>query len=157
MRVCRGAWNSFVVYGAKNLSTRQFLSSQVRSRGVQPVRVDAGADGFQMWKCITSDDMTSLVLTNRNAYIRCKGEELCSNPGNWQWRTCVSVGLYFLEDWHVACTSHIRGLLFQLHRSLDEFGDFGKFVIINYLVIKLRKVRNWALSLLELSNSLLRA
>jgi hypothetical protein len=25
----------------------------------------------------------SLVLTNRNAYIQCEGDELCSSPDNW--------------------------------------------------------------------------
>jgi hypothetical protein len=49
-----------------------------------------------------------LILTNKNAYIRCKGEELCSNPANWQWGTSVSVEHHYLE-WYVAGISHLEG------------------------------------------------
>jgi hypothetical protein len=43
---------------------------------------------------------------NMNAYIRLKGEEPCSNPANWQWGICISVGRRFLEGntrgWNLA-------------------------------------------------------
>jgi hypothetical protein len=51
----------------------------VVSRGVQLIRVDPGAS------------------TCGNAYIRWKGEELCSNPANWHWGISVSIRLHFLE------------------------------------------------------------
>jgi hypothetical protein len=44
--------------GAGNLSRRQFLPTQVKSRGVKPVGVDPVDHGFQVWKRITQDDVT---------------------------------------------------------------------------------------------------
>jgi hypothetical protein len=41
----------------------------------------------------------SFILTNRNAYIQCMGEELCLNPANWQWGTGVNIG-HCLEVMH---------------------------------------------------------
>jgi hypothetical protein len=59
--------------------------------------VDPGADGFQMWNAIRRITWLVLGLTNRNAFIRCRGEELGSSPANWQWGTGVSVGRHCLE------------------------------------------------------------
>jgi hypothetical protein len=52
----------------------------MRSRAAQLVRVGPVVHGFQMWKCISYDDVTSFVSTNRNAYIQYKGKELRIQP-----------------------------------------------------------------------------
>jgi hypothetical protein len=38
---------------ARNLSRKQLVSSEVRSRGVHPVEADPGADGLQMLEYIS--------------------------------------------------------------------------------------------------------
>lgn len=75
----------------------------------------------------------SLVLTNKNAYIRCKVQEFRSNPANVQWRTWVSDGCHFFEGWYVSCISQLggRGFLCHLHKSTDLSGYSGEFVTIN--------------------------
>jgi hypothetical protein len=64
-----------------------------------------------------------LVLTNRNAYIWCTGEELRSNPAKWWWGTGVSVELHCLEAtrrWY-----ELSGGSFVFRRTGDAFCDFG--------------------------------
>jgi hypothetical protein len=73
-----------------------------------------------------------LVSTNKNAYIRCRGEELCSNPANWQWETCVSLDATVWR-WYVAGTSHPgrRGLFVSTSQVNGRVLRLRKFVIIN--------------------------
>jgi hypothetical protein len=66
------------------------------------------ADGFQTWKCISYDDVTLLVLTNRNAHVQYKDEELQIQPtGNEElvlasdtpsWRAKASLVQVISED-----------------------------------------------------------
>jgi hypothetical protein len=53
---------------------------------------------------------SSSVLTSRNAYIRCKGDELYSNPASWQGGTCVRFESHFSDGRCAAGTSHLGGL-----------------------------------------------
>jgi hypothetical protein len=89
----------------------------------------------------------SLVLTNRNAHIWRRSEELCSYPANLQWGTCISVGRNLLKGWWVAGTGQLAGdFWFQLLKSADVFGDSGKIVISTNarVVAKLTWSRNWS-------------
>jgi hypothetical protein len=87
-----------------------------------------GLTASRCWNALHGMTWLSWVLTNRNAYILCKGEELCSNPTNWQWRTCVSIGSHCLEG---------RASLVQVVSR----GLFVSTLQVNGRVWRLRKIR----------------
>jgi hypothetical protein len=57
----------------------------------------------------------ALVLPNRNAYIRCMGEGLCSDQANWQWGIGVICG-----RWCIASISHLWQLFFSFTGQLTS-------------------------------------
>jgi hypothetical protein len=133
------------------------------SEGPKPVGVDLGADGFEMWNALHRMTWPSLVLINRNAYIRCRSGELYSNPANWQWGTGVSVGRPCLE----VSTSHfgVWGGLFVSTSSdnwrvlrLRKFFIHNKLIqVVAKLTLGTNRVHHYGSSLLRIKGLIVKS